>query len=72
MNDAMNGLHGLHFKPHYVAEPASWDASKKQYRVVEYGQTVAVVSSKKRAEQAVRTAKYYSTSAVFRRAKGRR
>lgn len=62
-------MNTVSFNPHYIAEPASWDASKKQYRVFEYGQCVAVVSSRVRAAKAVATARYYSTSAVYRRAR---
>ena len=65
-------MQGVTHNPHYVTETASWDSRKNQYRVIEYGQTVAITSSRKRAAQAVASARYYSTSAVYRRArKGR-
>lgn len=37
--------------PRIVQESASWDPMKFQYRCLEYGQTVALLSSKRRAQQ---------------------
>jgi hypothetical protein len=42
-------------KASYREEVASWDSSAKQYRLLEDGQSVGVVSSKAQAVRFVRT-----------------
>jgi hypothetical protein len=42
-------------KASYRAEPASWDPSAKQYRLLEDGQPVGLVSTRAQAQQFVRT-----------------
>jgi len=44
-------MNAVTHNPRFVQETAYWDPTKFQYRCLEYGQTVALASSKSRAQQ---------------------